>query len=1348
MATLYLKNVSGSKKVIGDLGIVLANNQSTIIDSNNIDGYLTSEMQAALLAGPSSGLVLSTTDIGNSSGDLTPEKAVAALTITTRFDTDNPHKTTFSQVIAQETDTNVTAAELERLSNGTDASAETELHHHDTRYYTKTQLTNSNPGSVSVHWDNIINAPAFGALSWQSQALVRVLGFSDDPSLESWDLKSGDFYISTINNHIYRYDGAWNDYFTPSHGDRIINLSDNHIYTFDTVSENWIDTSTPEDNWALLVNNDGDGKPSQYIYDIQSSSWLKIADIDWGDHNSLAGRDSVATHPAQSITFDNSLTTLKATTVQAALEELGIETSTKIDNIIYVAKNGQDTISYPNSVENLGSITLPFLTIQAAINAIPTTGPKAVSATNRYAIIVSPGNYNENISLSKQYVYLTGFDRTSSKITSSTGTTLTLSSSTENVNGVYNITIESTSTNYNDAAILLSGNNQEIKNVIVNAPNGAKAINITGTYTQRLQQIVINSGETKVDAGVSNFNTVHSKSKLNVSGGTVKLVDCNFSSDNDDALVQVAGTIYYISGKLESGVNKLDINQDSGTIYFGWVEYDNSKVSIEGTKLLLFKSQDLSYSNAISGLNSTQVQSAIDELVNRTSSQLTKYIVGKDSFDKYSTIQSAIDSAISDGHKNTNPALILVKPGVYTGNINLVSGIHLISLENTDPSLTKINGTLTYSSTEALGNASIQGFEIDGTSNTAISIEGSLVQTLNVSNCNLYSSSTNPVVSINNESANVVLKENDIINSSSGKAIDLVNGTLAAYDSILDSTAISFAAANSSLFTGEGINFGGSITFLNSSLGVIKNSTIDNGTSDAISFNSTSQLLLIDTINLGTGILASGTKIENVIIRKNAYDIPYDNSISQLSATSVQAAIDELVKEFNVELDNVVYVAKNGNDSATGVKIGTISNPFLTVQAAINSILDASSSKVYVVMVLPGRYLENVTFKPWVNIVGITKEATVIASGSEGTHSCTFTTGGRILFKDLALGGSNQNIVITHPTGAPGGVSVTFDNVNLGTPTFNMLGGGVDYVQLRNDFYCFGKATIHSANVTAFNGIFMNGVLIDDVGVEHLDVYGSASSNTIKDCMGAELKCVGNVWTEFYNNYSWDKLISDGVQCTVSYDVQSAPDSPSNLQSVNGGKFQRTDNAFAIGYDNSTSGLTSTEVQSAIDELKASITSFKMPKGTQFPIGPVDGDLFYRTDMSMPFQFDGTRNKWLSMSKQTLDWGASSADGKYLNIHGATATQTGYLMPRKGTVISITIKIASGNLTKPVELRKNNAPWSGTPSQYTFTPIAGTFSKTDLNIDFEATDYIQAFCPSNAIAARDIVVMIEIAYRD
>lgn len=132
--------------------------------------------------------------------------------------------------------------------------------------------------------------------------------------------------------------------------------------------------------------------------------------------------------------------------------------------------------------------------------------------------------------------------------------------------------------------------------------------------------------------------------------------------------------------------------------------------------------------------------------------------------------------------------------------------------------------------------------------------------------------------------------------------------------------------------------------------------------------------------------------------------------------------------------------------------------------------------------------------------------------------------------------------------------------------------------------------------------------------------------------------------------------------------------------------------------------------------------------------------------MEMPFQYDASRGKWLSMSKQTLDWGTSSADGKYLNIHGATATQTGYLMPRKGTVVSITIKTASGNLTKPIELRRNNGPWNATPTSYTFAPVAGSFSKTDVNLDFDVGDYIQTFAPSNGVPARDCVVMIEIAY--
>ena len=78
---------------------------------------------------------------------------------------------------------------------------------------------------------------------------------------------------------------------------------------------------------------------------------------------------------------------------------IDFETSSKISNIVYVAKNGHDTVSYPNSADSLGSMTLPYLTIQAAVNSIPTTGANAASSSNRYAIIVAPGYYEENVTI-------------------------------------------------------------------------------------------------------------------------------------------------------------------------------------------------------------------------------------------------------------------------------------------------------------------------------------------------------------------------------------------------------------------------------------------------------------------------------------------------------------------------------------------------------------------------------------------------------------------------------------------------------------------------------------------------------------------------------------------------------------------------------------------------------------------------------------------------------------------------------------------------------------------------------------------------------------------------------------
>ena len=88
MADLYLKNSTSSDIAIDDLGFIIAAGQSITIDENDIDGYLTPNMIAALATdigpnqpNPAGGLILSTTDIPTTTGDFTKAIAIERLTL-------------------------------------------------------------------------------------------------------------------------------------------------------------------------------------------------------------------------------------------------------------------------------------------------------------------------------------------------------------------------------------------------------------------------------------------------------------------------------------------------------------------------------------------------------------------------------------------------------------------------------------------------------------------------------------------------------------------------------------------------------------------------------------------------------------------------------------------------------------------------------------------------------------------------------------------------------------------------------------------------------------------------------------------------------------------------------------------------------------------------------------------------------------------------------------------------------------------------------------------------------------------------------------------------------------------
>ena len=66
-------------------------------------------------------------------------------------------------------------------------------------------------------------------------------------------------------------------------------------------------------------------------------------------------------------------------------------------------------------------------------------------------------------------------------------------------------------------------------------------------------------------------------------------------------------------------------------------------------------------------------------------------------------------------------------------------------------------------------------------------------------------------------------------------------------------------------------------------------------------------------------------------------------------------------------ISQIVFVNKSGND-LTGT--GSASRPFLTIQAALTSITDASTTKHYAVIVGPGDYADPFQIKPFVAVVG------------------------------------------------------------------------------------------------------------------------------------------------------------------------------------------------------------------------------------------------------------------------------------------------------------------------------------------------------------------------------------------
>jgi hypothetical protein len=177
---------------------------------------------------------------------------------------------------------------------------------------------------------------------------------------------------------------------------------------------------------------------------------------------------------------------------------------------------------------------------------------------------------------------------------------------------------------------------------------------------------------------------------------------------------------------------------------------------------------------------------------------------------------------------------------------------------------------------------------------------------------------------------------------------------------------------------------------------------------------------------------------------------------------------------------NVVIVAKSGGD-------------YTSIQAALDSILDASPDNPYLVWIAPGVYTERVTMKPYVDLEGAGQNVTKITFSGSGTNSTgTVVTASNAELRSLTVentGGAAYAIAIFNGGASPRLTDITvvasgdnnisaaiFSNAaatpSISDATLTTSGAGFNHYTL----YSVGSTTVtvYNSTITATGGATVN----------------------------------------------------------------------------------------------------------------------------------------------------------------------------------------------------------------------------------------------------------------------------------
>ena len=275
-----------------------------------------------------------------------------------------------------------------------------------------------------------------------------------------------------------------------------------------------------------------------------------------------------------------------------------------------------------------------------------------------------------------------------------------------------------------------------------------------------------------------------------------------------------------------------------------------------------------------------------------------------------------------------------------------------------------------------------------------------------------------------------------------------------------------------------------------------------------------------------------------------------------------------------------------------GVTRGTLQNPYLTVQAAIDSVTPTYGT-YEMIFVFPGIYEEDLILKPWISLVGLDKNSTIVGKSTTGTnHAIDYPVGTADMEVTIKNIGFYENgFAVTHAAGTNAAI-LRMHGVNCGDDfTVQFLGGGLDHIYM-SDAIIVGLTTLDSAPIEYPNHVaFMGGLEIVDTSNANDDPDGRASSTIARNCaIFDHFKQEGDTLFEARATHiqvtGVVKVTLDGADVVFQYDAVSAPLAHSDFIELNGATRTPITRAKDIALDpTSITGTSSTNVQDALEDL-------------------------------------------------------------------------------------------------------------------------------------------------------------------